>query len=283
MQYKTHKSYKSYRPYKSYRAYRAVLLAILLALPMVASAQWLPEKTHRLVNDYSHILSDDQREQLERHLVAFNDSTSNQILVVITPTLGGDDENAVAQRIGQTWGVGQKAFDNGLVILIKSKTEKENWGAVAIATGYGLEGALPDVACKHIIDDEMIPALSEGDYYGAIVEALEVIEPIVRGEYSYAEYRAAGKRRSAIGALILFGIIGIGIFLLLRYAKKHPDEFNNRGGGSGGSNGGIFFGGFPIGFGGGHGGGSFGGGFGGGGFGGFGGGGFGGGGASGRF
>lgn len=268
--------------YKSHKSHRSVLLAILLALPMMASAQWLPEKTNRLVNDYSHVLSDDQREQLERHLVAFNDSTSNQILVVITPTLGGDHENAVAQRIGQTWGVGQKAFDNGLVILIKSKTEEENWGAVAIATGYGLEGALPDVACKHIIDDEMIPALSEGDYYGAIVEALEVIEPIVRGEYSYAEYRAAGKRRSAIGALILFGIIGIGIFLLLRYAKKHPDEFNNRGGGSGGSNGGIFFGGFPIGFGGGRGGG-FGGGFGGGGFGGFGGGGFGGGGASGRF
>lgn len=258
------------------------LLFATLSVCVSAQTQWLPEKTQRLVNDYSHVLSDDQREQLERHLVSFNDSTSNQILVVITPTLGGDDENAVAQRIGQTWGVGQKAFDNGLVILIKSKTEEENWGAVAIATGYGLEGALPDVACKHIIDDEMIPALSEGDYYDAIVEALEVIEPIVRGEYSYAEYRAAGKRRSAIGALILFGIIGIGIFLLLRYAKKHPDEFNNRGGGSGGSNGGIFFGGFPIGFGGGHGGG-FGGGFGGGGFGGFGGGGFGGGGASGRF
>ena len=258
-----------------------ILLTWMLASG-VSHAQWMPEKTNRLVNDYSGILSETQRNTLEQRLVTFNDSTSNQILVVITPTLGGDEENAVAQRIGQTWGVGQKDFDNGLVILIKSKTHEENWGAVAIATGYGLEGALPDVACKHIIDDEMIPALGEGDYYGAIVEALKVIEPIVRGEYSYAEYRAAGKRRSAIGALILFGIIGIGIFLLLRYAKKHPDEFNNRGGGSGGSNGGIFFGGFPIGFGGGHGGG-FGGGFGGGGFGGFGGGGFGGGGASGRF
>jgi uncharacterized protein len=266
-------------------------LTILLALTLLwlhASAQteWTPEKPSRLVNDYSGILTADQREALEQRLVALDDSTSNQIAVVITPTLHGDDENAVAQRIGERWGVGRDEFDNGLVILIKSKTPEENWGAVAIATGYGLEGALPDVFCKHIIDDQMIPALGDGDYYRALTQAMDVIEPVVRGEYSYAQYRQDGQRDALRGMLIMAVIMAVAVILIRRYAKKHPDQFKNnhwdnnnhrRGGG-----GGIYMGGFPGmwgsgGMGSGFGGGGFGG------FGGFGGGSFGGGGASGRF
>ena len=247
-----------------------------------AQTGWLPEKTNRLVNDYSSILTAQQVQELEQRLVAFNDSTSNQILVVITPTLGGDDENAVAQSIGQSWNVGQKEFDNGLVILIKSKTPDENWGAVAIATGYGLEGALPDVFCKHIIDDEMIEPLGNGNYYEAIVAALEIIEPVVRGEYSYAQYRKDERRNALIGMGVFLGLIALVTGLLYYDAKKHPEHWkggNNKGGGTGG----VYFGGFPFGGGGrssGWGGGWSGGS---GGFGGFGGGSFGGGGASGRF
>lgn len=255
-----------------------IVMVMLLALPLAASAEWLPQKSNRLVNDYSQILSSSQLAELEQRLVAFNDSTSNQILVVITPTLGGDDENAVAQRIGQAWGVGQKEFDNGLVILIKSKTDEENWGAVAIAAGYGLEGALPDVACKHIIDDEMIPRLSEGDYYRALRDALDVIEPILRGEYSYAQYRADQRRHNLIALLVLVGGIAVVVTLLAIYAKKHPEQFRNNNNSNQGGTGCVFFGGFPTGFGGGSSSG-----WGGGGFGGFGGGSFGGGGASGRF
>lgn len=259
---------------------RKIVLLLVIVLGVGGlHAQWLPEKTNRLVNDYSGILSESQRSGLEQRLVAFNDSTSNQILVILTPTLGGDEENHVAQQIGQTWGVGQKEFANGVVILIKSKTEEENFGAVAIATGYGLEGALPDVFCKHIIDDEMIPELSEGKYYEAIVAALEVIEPVCRGEYSYAQYRKDERRNALIGLGVLIGLIALVAGPLFYYAKKHPDQW--KGGGNHGSSGGsgVFFGGFPTGFGGGRGGGWSGGG----GFGGFGGGGFGGGGASGRF
>lgn len=243
----------------------------------MGQAEWTPEKSSRLVNDYSGVLTAEQCNTLEERLVVLDDSTSNQIAIVITPTLHGDDENAVAQRIGERWGVGRDEFDNGLVILIKSKTEEENWGAVAIATGYGLEGALPDIFCKHIIDEQMIPSLGSGDYYHALTAALEVIEPVVRGEYSYAQYRQDEQRSALTGMLIMLVLIAAAVILLRRYAKKHPDQFNNnhrRGGG-----GGIYMGGFP----GMWGSGGMGSGFGGGGFGGFGGGSFGGGGASGRF
>lgn len=251
-----------------------LLLALLLVWPTAAQAEWLPERTNRLVNDYSGMLTEQQREALEQRLVAFDDTTSNQILVVITPTLGGDDENAAAQRIGQSWGVGQAEFRNGVVILIKSKTEEENWGAVAISTGYGVEGALPDVFCKHIIDERMLEPLGEGRYYDALTAALDIIEPVLAGEYSYAQYRKDERREGFIALGVFVAFIGLAIVLMAIWAKKHPDQWNNGGTGAGGS--GIYFGGFPTG---GHRGG-FGGG---GGFGGFGGGSFGGGGASGRF
>ena len=250
------------------------VVLICLLLPLTAHAEWLPEKSNRLVNDYSGILSTEQASTLEQRLVAFNDSTSNQILVVITPTLGGDDENAVAQRIGQTWGVGQQEFNNGVVILIKSKTEEENWGAVAISTGYGVEGALPDLFCKRIIDDEMLSPLGDGNYYKALTSALDIIEPVLAGEYSYEQYRKDERREGliALGVLVLF--FALAIILVIIHAKRHPDQW--KGGSAGMGGGGFFYGG------GSHRGGGFGG-FSGGGFGGFGGGSFGGGGASGRF
>lgn len=259
-------------------------LAVLTVGTVAAQSGWLPEKTQRLVNDYSGVLSDSQRDALEHRLVAFNDSTSNQVLVVITPSLGGDEVQAVAQQIGETWGVGQGRFDNGVVLLIKSKTPDEDWGEVAIATGYGVEGALPDVFCKRIIEDEMVGPLGEGDYHRAIVKALDIILPVMQGEYSYVQYRDDELREALIGFGVL-GLLGlVAIIVLVIYAKKHPDKFNNNQGG-----GGTYFGGTPGGFWSSGGGGFFsggsrsGGGFSSGGFGGFGGGHFGGGGASGRF
>jgi len=259
------------------------LLFLLFLLPaLFAPAQdlWCPEPTNRLVNDYSGMLDPAQRESLERRLVAFDDSTSNQILVLITPSLHGCEIMELGTRIGTTWGVGQKDLKNGLVILIKSKTEEEPYGDVALVPGYGLEGALPDAFCKHIIDDQMIGPLGDGDYYTALVQALDVIEPVCRGEYSYAAYQK--EERSALWFFLGFMLILVVVLVLAhQYDKKHhkDDPGDHFSGGTGRRSrpywGGVFFPG---------GGSSWGGGSGGfGGFGGFGGGSFGGGGAHGRF
>lgn len=263
---------------------RIFTLVLLLGWTVGAMAQepWCPEPTNQLVNDYGNVLTEEQRNTLEQRLVAFDDTTSNQILVIITPSLHDCEIMDLGTRIGTKWGVGQKDLKNGVVILIKSKENEDDYGDVAILPGYGLEGALPDIFCKHIIDDEMIDPLSQGDYYGALVAALDVIQPVCTGEYSYERYRKDERRAlfGFLGAMLLFVVI---LVLLDRYSRKH-------GGGKGGSNftngGGSHTGGFggfgPLSGMGGFRGGS--GGFsGGGGFGGFGGGSFGGGGAHGRF
>ena len=248
---------------------RNLCLLVLLVLPMWVRAEWAPSKTNRMVNDYAGLLSQRERAEMEQRLEAFSDSThQTQVVVITTTTLGGDEIKAVGQRIGQNWGVGGKELNNGVVILILCSEDEGN--EAAIVTGYGTEGALPDIFCKHIIDDQMIPSFREGDYAQGIENALDVVLPVLAGEFSYEEYQ---KRDSEgeIGALVIFVIFIIVVVIVARKSK---------GSGGSGMSGGDSYGG-PIFWGGS----SMGGGFSSGGssFGGFGGGSFGGGGASSRW
>jgi uncharacterized protein len=227
----------------------------------------------RLVNDFAQILSPDELQNLESKLVAFNDSTSVQIAVVIVPTLNGYEKADFANQLGEKWGVGGSKFDNGIVVLIKPKSSSEN-GEAFIATGYGVEGAIPDATAYDIVNNEMIPHFKQNDYYGGINTATDVLISLVKGEFKADSYSKKKKGSSAIFVLIIIIII---IFLISRNNNNHHTI--NRSGGAG-----MLF--FPWMMGGGGGSGSSGGGFGGGGgggFGGFGGGGFGGGGAGGSW
>lgn len=252
-----------------------LLFAILLFQTGISIAQeGIPEKPDppRLVNDFANILSPDQLQSLESKLVAFNDSTSVQIAVVIVPTLGGYEKADYAQQLGQKWGVGGSKFSNGFVILVKPKSSAEN-GEAFIATGYGVEGSVPDATASDIVNNEMIPYFKQNDYYGGINAATDVIISLVKGEFKADSYSKKKKGSSAIFVLIIIIVI---IFLISRNNNNHH-TINRSGGG------GLLF--FPwmMGGGGSSGGGGFGGGGGGGGFGGFGGGSFGGGGAGGSW
>jgi len=252
------------------------LLAILFLVSGIIFAQGsIPEKPDppHLVNDYANILSPDQLQSLESKLVAFNDSTSVQIAVVIVPTLGGYEKADYAQQLGQKWGVGGSKFNNGFIVLVKPKTASEN-GEAFIATGYGVEGSVPDATASDIVNNEMIPHFKQNDYYGGINEATDVLMSLVKGEFSADSY---SKQK---GSPVIFIIIIIIIIIVLVSRNNNNHRTINRSGG-----GGLLF--FPwmMGGGGSSSGGGFGGGGGGGfgGFGGFGGGSFGGGGAGGSW
>ena len=109
-----------------------------------------------LVWQYVDWLSPAEWTSLDHKLTTFARETSNRILVLITDTLCGLPESDVAIEVGERWGIGKAGFDNGVVILLKP-TGPPGQRAVFIATGYGLEGAIPDALCKRIVDNEMIP------------------------------------------------------------------------------------------------------------------------------
>lgn len=237
----------------------------------------------RLVNDYTGTLTSGETAMLERKLVAFNDTTSNQITIVMVNSFNGMDKAEFADRIGEQWKVGQKEFDNGIVILVKPKRGNQK-GEVWIAVGYGLEPVIPDATANRVIDYEMIPEFRQNNYYGALDRGTDVLMGLAAGEFSSDEY-AKNTGASPFASLIplIFIIFVIAWILIARsrsYSVGKDTPFwtaillgsllSGRGSHSGS------YGNF-------RGGGGFGGGGGGGGFGGFGGGSFGGGGAGGSW
>lgn len=189
---------------------------------------WMPTKGDHFVYDYYGILNENQIDSLETVLKALSDSTSNQIAIIITPGFGGKDAASFAFDVGNQWGVGQKELKNGVVIVIKPKDDTD--GEVEIASGTGLEGVLPDIFCKRIIEDIMIPRFKEEDYYGAIVAALGVIIPVCEGEYNFEQYKEDYDDSSS-GVWIAFGAIALwGILSSIRSKKR-----GSRGGFGGGS------------------------------------------------
>ena len=159
----------------------------MLCMGMVMAAQ-VPDAPNppRLVNDFAGLFTPQQVYALEDSLVCFAKRTSNQVTIVTVNDLGGMEASQFAYELGEKWGVGGKANSNGVVILIKPKTDTK--GEVFIATGYGVEGVLPDASCSRIINNEMIPEFKVNDYYTGVVRALNVILPVLAKEYSIEEY-----------------------------------------------------------------------------------------------
>lgn len=258
-------------------------VAALLVFCLGAAAADIPSRPvpPRLLNDLAGVFSPSQAGDMERRLVAFADSTSNQIAVVTVPELYGMDKAELAFRIGEEWGVGKKEFDNGVVLLIKPKS-RDSRGEVFIATGYGLEGAIPDAAAGEIVNRYMIPFLQQNDYYSAVNVALDILFSLASGEISHKEISGG----SGSTAIIIFFLIFVVLFAFL--TGKSKGTKNIGGGGRGGHGGGLSTADFIMlgmlsGMGRSGRSSGFGGGFGGGGFGGFGGGSFGGGGAGGSW
>ncbi len=259
------------------RFYTAIaLILILISASGILAGQSIPDRPSppRLVNDFANLLSSQEASALESKLVAFNDSSSTQIAIVIVKDLGNYEPEEFAQRVGEKWGVGQKGLNNGLVILVKIKTESSK-GQVFIKPGYGVEGPVPDLTCASIVDNEILPAFREGNYYKGLDKATTVIISLVRGEFTASQYGKNQskdlKKAAPIGFFVVIFIIfivlssigksnhnnlsrrsGLPFWLLLSLMNSGRSSGGSWGGFSGGGGGGGGFGGF--------GGGSFGGG-----------------------
>jgi uncharacterized protein len=263
---------------------KIILLFVFLGFASLAFSQDFPAKPATLVTDYTNTLSPADVQSLENKVVAFDDSTSTQIAVVIIKSLGDYDIDAYGAALGRKWGIGEKGKNNGILILVAMNDHK-----VGIQTGYGAEGAVPDAITNEIIQNDITPRFKQGDYYGGLDAATTEIISRMKGEYKGDKkaQQAQGQPHGGGGSAGILIIIVVVILIII---------FRSRGGGGGQIIGGRgsaspfwwFLAGSMLGGGGGGGGwggfsGGGGGDSGGGGFGGFGGGDFGGGGSSGSW
>lgn len=223
-----------------------------------------PPNPARLVNDYANVLTPEQRDALERKLYQFDDTTSNQVVVVIVNSLDGRDVADAAIELGRSWKVGDNKNNNGVVLLISKDDRKLN-----ISPGYGLEKTLPDLVCQQIIQTIIVPNFKGNDYYGGIDRGTDAIIQATKGEFvASAGYNKRSKKGTPLSRIIFFIIVGVVMLSLFGggrgggggnlISRRGLGSLFLLGGGFGGGSGG-FGGGSSGGFGG-FGGGSFGGG-----------------------
>jgi uncharacterized protein len=230
-----------------------------------------PPRPSGPVLDQADLLSGADQTRLAQKLTAFTDTTSTAVVVVTLPSLDGAPISDYAFSLGRAWGVGQEGKDNGVVVLV-SEGDREMF----IATGYGVEGALPDAIANRIVETIMTPAFRKGDFYAGLDRGTDAIIQATKGEFDAEARRGASDEDDGVPYALLFTLLIFAYFFgqsFFRGGGGKKSRRSRRGGGPV-----VIWGG--GGFGGG-GGGGFGGG--GGGFGGFGGGSFGGGGAGGSW
>ncbi|HEY3430346.1 MAG TPA: TPM domain-containing protein [Cyclobacteriaceae bacterium] len=187
---------------------------ILLLISMIGFSQLaIPPLAGKRVHDEAQILSSQTVQQLEQQLKLYEDSTSNQIAILIIQSLEGDILEDYALRVAHNeWKLGQAKNDNGVLLLIAVDDRK-----MRIEVGYGLEGVLTDATCNQIIRNEMAPNFRRGDYDAGVILAINAMVRAIGGEYIAEESSVSnnpemtGKEKIFVG-LFVFGILGMFTF-----------------------------------------------------------------------
>ncbi|MBH1963604.1 MAG: TPM domain-containing protein [Comamonadaceae bacterium] len=154
-------------------------LVFVLGLGGVASAQQLqavPALTARVV-DTSGTLDDAQKAALESKLKSLEEEKGSQVVVLLVPTTAPEDIAAYAHRVGDTWKIGRKDVGDGLILLVAVKDRR-----VRIEVAKTLEGAVPDIAASHIINEAITPFFRQGDYAGGVNAGVDQLSARIRGE-----------------------------------------------------------------------------------------------------
>lgn len=168
-----------------------LMLALVLAgwLPLAAwaqSVQAVPALTAHVM-DSTGTLDAAQRSALEAKLTAFEQSRGAQVVVLIVPTTQPEDIAAYAQRVGDTWKIGRKSIGDGLLLVVAKNDRK-----VRIETTKALEGAIPDLAARQVIDTAITPRFKQGDYAGGLDAAADQLIALISGENLPSPKKNAG-------------------------------------------------------------------------------------------
>ena len=237
-----------------------------------ASALEVPALEGR-VNDRAGVLSGEARQRLERELEQYQQKSGHQFALLTLKSLEGDPLEDFSMRVVERWKLGDKARDNGLLLLVVTRDRK-----VRVEVGYGLEGTITDALSSRVIRNVIAPAFRKGDYEGGIERAFEALMAAdFGGKVDIPEAAPVTSPRGAppigiVGIVLLLLIFGpfvaAGAFLSRGASRGYGrrrggwDSWSAGGFGGGGFGGGSFGGGSFGGGGGGFsgGGGSFGGG-----------------------
>ncbi len=160
-----------------------LITAAFLAAPLAFAFDVPPNDG--FVTDTTGTLTVEQEQILETKLEAYRTETSNEIAVLLVRALSGADLVESAVATGRNWGVGTKDKSNGVLMFIALEER-----SITIQVGYGLEGVLPDIVAKGVIDEDILPHFRDGEYAEGIDAAVDAIQKHIGGEYTAERYTA---------------------------------------------------------------------------------------------
>lgn len=158
------------------------------------------------VTDLTGTLSESQRQSLESRLAAFERDKGAQVGVLLVPTVRPESIEQYGIRVGEAWKLGRKGVDDGLILLV-AKNDRE----VRIEVGYGLEGAVPDVVAKRIIEEAIVPRFRAGDMAGGIGAGVERLLAVIGGEPLPAPTASSAGTGDGLNVDLLFPIFMIAV------------------------------------------------------------------------
>jgi uncharacterized protein len=206
-----------------------VIFTVFLLSFSLAYSLAVPKLTGRVV-DTAGILTTNQQQIIERELALCEEKSSSQIAVLIISSLQGESLEDYSMKVVEKWKLGQKEFDNGVLLLIAINDKK-----LRIEVGYGLEPVLTDAKCDYIIRNKIVPYFRQGNFYQGVLEGVKTITGIVNREFDItpeqlAKYRKKKRTKTGhipVGFLIFIFIIISSLF------RGGGGSGRGRGGGSG--------------------------------------------------
>ncbi|MGD8492736.1 MAG: TPM domain-containing protein [Desulfobacterales bacterium] len=206
---------------KMQNCHRVIQLLIGVGLICVFAVSHLPALdvpplTGR-VNDTAGMLSAATRQQLEDVLARLEQTDSTQIVVLTIPSLGGEVLEEFSIKVVDQWKIGQKGLDNGAMLLIAKNDRK-----IRIEVGYGLEGSLTDLMAGRIIRNVIVPQFKAGNFDQGVINGVQAMIRVVRGEYKASEKGPAGGRKQKEGTAGLGGLVAFIFFISMLGRLRRP-------------------------------------------------------------
>lgn len=180
-----------------------LVLSSALTFASFVFALDVPPLTGRVI-DLAHVLPPNTVESLTARLKAHEETTSNQVTVLVLPSLEEEPLESFSHRVATTWKLGQKGTDNGVLLLVAIKERK-----IRIEVGYGLEGALTDARSAQIIRSEIVPRFRAGDAPGGVAAGVDAILKTIEGTYRTSDKTAPGLDSDAMGQVVVAVIVGL--------------------------------------------------------------------------
>ena len=194
---------------KKWSSYHVLLTAYCLlffSTHLAFAQKAVPELWGARVHDEAHALKQESVDQLEKELKAYEDSTSNQIAILVVQSLDGDVLEEYSLRVAEKWKLGTKNKDNGVLLFIAVDDHK-----MRIEVGQGLEGVLTDAQSNRIIRNEIAPEFRRNDYDAGVKAGIHGIVKAIAGEYKADDDNGG---MSSENIILLVGFILVFLFII---------------------------------------------------------------------